>query len=353
MSNCISHARSIFFGGLLFGPWFAPTVFAACDQLLPNLRPLPASDIRLLLGQNGDPLELRFGATNWNSGWGKLELDAKDIDTTAKKQRVDQRIYDTCGGYQDYNAGDFAWHEGHNHFHFGDFANYFLTPVGSPGQGRNGSKTTFCVMDTTSINAQLWGASGQIYSTCGNTTQGMAVGWGDTYGSSLEGQSIDAKQLAPGDYELEIVTDPFDRILETNDDDNTSCVLLRFVGSPYATSFNILGRRSGRCSDPVVNVSIDPLSPNPNPNQAPPGWTGDVTIMGFGFDPVMPVSFSNGSAIPTVSNVRYIDSATIQATVKVSGKRRLKDPAVDLNVGSLFSYTGRATKANAFTTITP
>jgi hypothetical protein len=326
----------------------SPQAFAACDDLLPNLRPLPASDIQLVLDSLGNPSVLRFGATNWNSGVGKLELVAKDVNTGTQKQQVDQRIYNTCGGFRDVKAGDFTWHDTHSHFHFEGFANYFLAPLGNANQGRNGSKTSFCIMDTSSINSQLWGASGQTYSTCGNVTQGMSVGWGDTYGSQLAGQSIDATALPPGDYTLEINVDPFNRIVESHDDDNWSCVLLRFTGTPFATSFNILDRYSGRCSDPESSPSITSITPD----RALSGQTLSVTITGAGFDPVMPVSFSNGSMLPSVSNVLYLDSTTLQATVKVGGKKRLQDPVVDLNVGSLFSYTGRATKTNAFTIIT-
>jgi hypothetical protein len=322
--------------------------FAACDTLLPNLRPLPASDIQLVLNAQGQPLELRFGATNWNSGEGRLELVTKNGDIGTLKQRVDQRLYDTCGGFQEVRAGDFTWHPTHNHFHFDGFANYFLAPLGNPNQGRNGSKTSFCIMDTSSVNPQLWGASAQTYSTCGNATQGMSVGWGDTYGSQLDGQSIDATALPPGDYTLEINVDPFNRIMETDEDDNWSCVLLRFTGTPYASSFNIMKRRSGRCSDPEIRPSIASITPS----QALSGQTIAVTITGAGFDPFMLVSFANGSLLPSVSHVLYLDSTTLQATVTVGGKRRLKDLVVDLHVGSPFAYTGNAAKANAFTIIT-
>jgi hypothetical protein len=329
---------------LAFSLLYLPTAFGACEPLLPNLRALPASDIQLVLDAARNPVELRFAATNWNSGWGRLEVVAKDVDTNAQKQRVDQRIDDTCGGFQDYNAGSFTWHEGHNHFHFEGFANYFLTPLGSAGQGRNGSKTTFCIMDTSSINSQLWGASGQVYSTCGNTVQGMSVGWGDTYGSHLAGQSIDATKLLAGDYALEINVDPFNRIIETNEGDNWSCTLLRFAGSPYATSFNILHRRNGRCNDPAEQVTITSITPN----QVPSGWTGTVTIVGTGFDPVMPVNISSSSDSANVSNVAFLSSTAIQATVKISKKKRLKDPDMDVMVGPGSSYAGTATLPNAF-----
>jgi hypothetical protein len=328
---------------------YLSTAFAACEPLVPNLRALPASDIHIVLDAAAEPIELRFAATNWNSGWGRLEVVAKSVDTSAKKQRVDQRIYDTCGGFKDYNAGSFAWHENHNHFHFDDFANYFLTPLGTAGQGRNGTKTTFCIMDTTIINSQIWGASSQLYSTCGNAVQGMSVGWGDTYGSYLSGQSIDATGLLPGDYALEINVDPFNRIIETSEDDNWSCALLRFAGSPYATSFNILQRRSGRCGAPLEEVTITSITPN----QVRPGWSGTVTIVGTGFDPVMPVSISSGSDSANVSSVAFLDSTTIQATVKVPKKKRLRDPDMDVRVGPGSSYAGTATLPNAFRIVAP
>jgi hypothetical protein len=302
---------------------YLSTAFAACEPLVPNLRALAASDIHIVLDAAAEPIELRFAATNWNSGWGRLEVVAKSVDTSAKKQRVDQRIYDTCGGFKDYNAGSFAWHENHNHFHFDDFANYFLTPLGTAGQGRNGTKTTFCIMDTTIINSQIWGASSQLYSTCGNAVQGMSVGWGDTYGSYLSGQSIDATGLLPG--------------------------LLRFAGSPYATSFNILQRRSGRCGAPLEEVTITSITPN----QVRPGWSGTVTIVGTGFDPVMPVSISSGSDSANVSSVAFLDSTTIQATVKVPKKKRLRDPDMDVRVGPGSSYAGTATLPNAFRIVAP
>jgi hypothetical protein len=329
---------------LAWGLLHLPAALAACDPLVPNLRPLPASDIRLVLDAQGQPAELRFSATTWNSGWGRLELVAKNVDTSAQKQRVDQRIYDSCGGFQDYNAGSFAWHEGHNHFHFEGYANYFLTPIGSPGQGRNGSKTTFCVMDTTSINPQLWGVAGQRYGTCGSAVQGMSAGWGDTYGSQLPGQSIDASGLLPGDYALEINVDPFSRLSETNEDDNWSCVLLRFAGSPYATSFNVLQRRVGRCGDPADPVSITSITPD----RAPTGWTGAITITGSGFDPIMPLTLSSTSDDLDVSSVAFVDSGTIQATVKTSRKKRLKDPSMDVRVGPASSYAGTAVLPNGF-----
>ena len=55
----------------------------------------------------------------------------------------------------------------------------------------------------------------------------MSVGWGDTYRYYLAGQAIDVTDLPDGDYQLTIEVDPKNRLLETDDADNTSTMLLR------------------------------------------------------------------------------------------------------------------------------
>lgn len=336
---------------------FGASAYGACNDLLPNLRPLPASDIQLITDALGQPQELRFAATNWNSGDGRLELRGTNdviIDPVdgSQRERVVQRIYDTCGGFSDFEAGWFDYHPEHNHIHFNGFARYVLRPAGSTtSQGRSGSKTTFCVMDTTSINTQLRGATAQAYSTCGLSVQGLSVGWGDTYGSHLAGQSIALDDtFTAGEYWLEINVDPANdnsegQLRETRNDDNWSCVALQFVGDPVQ-AYNILGRRSGRCSDPAAPPSIASITPS----SGQVGSTIAVEIVGTGFDPVMPVVFTNGTSIPVASEVAFVSATTIRAIVK-TGKSQLKDPKVDLNVGATFSYTGRATKVDAFTVL--
>ena len=59
--------------------------------------------------------------------------------------------------------------------------------------------------------------------------QGISVGWGDRYGYNLPGQSLDFGGNPNGDYLLIIEIDPQHHLLETNEDDNTSSVLLRIT----------------------------------------------------------------------------------------------------------------------------
>ena len=208
-------------------------------ELRPNLQPLPAWNITLSNGL------LSFNTTSWNSGIGPLELIAGKANNRAKKQKVYQRVYYSNGTHVDYLAGDFVWHKSHNHFHFEQYARYTLQLASAPAQSqRTSEKTTFCVMDTTSVNTSLSGApSNAFYSTCGNVKQGMSVGWGDTYGSYLAGQSIDVTGLDDGVYNLIIQIDPQSRLLELDDTDNSSCVLLDL--SIRNSTVNLHG--DGRC----------------------------------------------------------------------------------------------------------
>ena len=293
-------------------------------ELTPNLQPLPASDLSLVGGTT-----LLFSTTSWNNGAGPLELRAGEIDTVGNRQNVYQRVYLSDGGFYDRLAGTFVWHPEHNHFHFEDYALYTLQPFNAPGGSqRTSSKTTFCVMDTTKINGSLPGAPGSaVYTTCGNTIQGMSVGWGDTYGYFLFGQSIDFTGNPSGDYKLIIEIDPKKRIIESSEEDNISCVLLRInVANSSVTILNSAG-----CDAPaggeVVITSIQPSS-------APRGSLTTVTIVGSGFAAGMQVSLENGSnPRPTVSNVRVLDANTITADVTVKSGGSGRDPVWDVRVG--------------------
>lgn len=320
--------RTVLFGSMMASAVvFTPRAPAQVADLLPNLKPQPAFDIVLfpnfaVPGGN----RLIFSTTSWNSGLGPLELVAGEVET-GNKQRVYQRVYLSDGNSFDHYAGTFEWHEGHQHFHFGDYALYTVQPVNAPGGSqRTGSKTTFCVMDTDKINGQLAGAPiNPVYSTCGTQIQGMSVGWGDTYGYWLTGQDVDFTGNPDGIYQLKIEVDPKKLLLETNENDNVSCVLLDIQGS----SVTVLDS-SGSCGA-VQSIT---------PNSTRMGTSVQVTITGFGFTQGMAVSFANGNgARPVASNVVLTQDSdtidTITASVTVPSRKKLgHDTAWDLRVGS-------------------
>jgi len=317
-------------------PWLASALVgalslagtaAAQTAMPPNLIPLGAFGMTLSTDTGGRS-ELRFSTTSWNSGTGPLELVAGEVVTGEGKIRVYQAVYQTSGPPILHFAGAFEYHPAHNHMHFNDYALYSLQPVNAPGGSlRTGAKTTFCIMDTTPVNLGLPGAPrGSFYSVCGRDLQGMSVGWGDTYGSQLEGQSIDFTGDADGIYQLKIEVDPKKLLIESNENDNVSCVLLSIKKPSTVTVLD----SSGKCS---TLVSITPAS-------AREGTSVQVTITGYGFTPGMSVSFSGGSgAQPVASNVQLTSDTdsldTIRATVTVPVKKGkgTKDPLWNVRVG--------------------
>ena len=300
---------------------------AAQTALKPNLIPLGAFSTTLGTDAGGRST-LRFSTTSWNNGAGPLELAAGEVETGSGKLRVYQVVYQSSGPPILYFAGAFEYHPAHDHMHFNDYALYTLQPVNAPGGSlRTGAKTTFCVMDTTSINLGLPRAPAQpFYSTCGRDLQGMSVGWGDTYLSYLAGQEIDFTGNADGIYQLKIEVDPKKVLQETNENDNVSCVLLSIKKPSTVTVLD----SSGNCSA-VASIT---------PNSARIGTSVQVTITGYGFSPGMGVTFDSGSGPrPVASNVQLTSNTAsvdqITATVTVPYKKQAgRDPVWNVRVGN-------------------
>jgi len=306
-------------------------------ELKPNLQAFPAGNLAIVRDISGAP-QLMFSATTWNNGDGPLVLVAGETDPATLKQKVYQRVFLSDGTFYDRIAGDFVWHPSHNHFHFEDYAVYTLQPFNAPGaSARTSAKTSFCVMDNTAVDTSLPRAPNKpVYVLCGNAMQGMSVGWGDTYTNQLPGQSIDLTGLPDGDYKLIIEADPKNRLLEINESDNSSCVLLRI--GVNSLSLNVLDDTG--CSSTGSTVAVSSITPD----TAPQGSITPVIIKGSNFAAGIGVSFENGSgARPEASNVTVIDSTTITATVTVkTGGGPRSDRVWDVRVGSDVLFNGFA-----------
>lgn len=310
--------------------WFLSAPWAQAQQLLPNLQAFPAHDIAVVENFGG-VLELRFGTTTYNTGIGPLELIAGGV--SQGQQFVYQRAYETDGSYQDYLAGRFVWHQGHSHFHLDDYARYTLQTIQGKSK-RSSSKTSFCLMDTELVDGQLPGAPrNAVYTQCGNLFQGVSVGWADVYGAHLPGQEIDLTRVKDGDYRLMIDVDPKNRLLETNENDNSSCVLLRI--SVTAQTVDVLdpnGCDDGTDPPPAGDVTVASITPN----SATVDQVINVLINGTGFSEGVTVDFENGrGSKPVASNVLVASSTEITATITI--KRRGgngSDNVWDLVVGS-------------------
>jgi hypothetical protein len=187
---------------------------------------------------------------------------------------------------------------------------------------------TFCIVDSTRVDTSLPGApQDDRYTSCGSQIQGMSVGWGDTYHFHLEGQEIDFTGNPDGTYQLKIEIDPKKVIVESNENDNVSCVLLQITRPSTVTILD----SSGSCAT-VVSIA---------PNTAQAGTTVQVTIAGFGFTQGMSVSFEGGNGPrPVASNVQLLTDTDaldeITATVTVPKKKGApsKDPVWDVRVST-------------------
>jgi hypothetical protein len=225
--------------GVLLGPG-AQAALAAPQY--PDLQTLPPRDLRfdrtdVSVNGSGDLRNvLRFSNTVTNQGDGRLLLRGTFGADTSQAPAV-QHIYDQSGAdVESHQVGTYIWHEAHQHYHFDDWGRYELWTKAKydswVAQGRPaamapdlaGSKTTSCVMDEEFISTRadtpwpgVFPASGCSLNGNGVMTQGLSVGWGDTYDYWRQEQWIDLGQtkLADGDYVLRSVTDPFNRVYES------------------------------------------------------------------------------------------------------------------------------------------
>gem|GEM_PF-1976036 len=173
---------------------------------------------------------LRFNNTVENHG-GPLEIVA-DLDVS---RDLYQNVYDglSDGTIVEHRrmTSDLIYHPTHNHFHVTDFADYSLRKKNSSGVYRStifrGSKTSFCVLDSVKWESSATNRPG--YTDCNAQKQGLTPGWGDIYTSSLPDQWIDlgTRMVGDGEYALHSTVDPHDRVVETNEGNNTG--VLKFV----------------------------------------------------------------------------------------------------------------------------
>lgn len=199
--------------------------------VLPDLAPLAADDLSLRK-VNGRTL-LRFTASFWNRGNGKFELIAHPTAATGDAQAdTYQHIIRADGAFRDKFVGNFLWHAPHDHYHFGDFADYVFEPAKEGADARAlpdlTRKTTFCMRDNVPIKSfMLAGApKTRYFAVCSKYRQGVSVGWADVYYSTLPDQFIDVTGVPAGRYRLMFDIDPRGHFLELTKDNNTSIIII-------------------------------------------------------------------------------------------------------------------------------
>jgi Lysyl oxidase len=204
----------------------------------------------LLRSDERGPHQLRFQTEIVNTHTGVLELRPKkedcdgDLDPDndrAAYQRIYRDVDDdgvftrgVDGRFRTRLAGCTRFHPEHDHWHFEDFAQYELRNDITGQLVAQSSKVSFCMTD--SRQAPQLVVSGTppspYFTECDQTVpQGISVGWTDVYPDHLPGQELDVRGLLPGYYCFIEHADPANRLVESNDRNNSLRVQLLFDGS--------------------------------------------------------------------------------------------------------------------------
>ncbi|WP_256919663.1 lysyl oxidase family protein [Streptomyces hilarionis] len=219
----------------------------------PDLRSLPAWDIAVTDGEDGDAPGkdyLAFSANVWNAGPAPLVVDGFR-KPGAELMDSYQYFYDAKGKQVGYApAGTMEWDPriGHEHWHFTDFASYHLLSADQKDIVKSG-KEAFCLANTDAIDYTVKNANWHPFNTdlstaCGqqnsiSVREVLDVGSGDTYTQYRPGQSFDITDLPNGTYYIQVVANPAHRLQETSTKNNVSLRKVVLGGAPGARTVTV------------------------------------------------------------------------------------------------------------------
>ena len=173
----------------------------------------------------------RFDGALPNIGAGPLEI--RDVTHPDASQDIYQRVHDSNGSVTEQLIATFADVAPPPccHLQFRGIAQYNLRTVAAGGGlgpvVATNDKTSMAVVDGTSYDLSLAGApASPVYNSVSAPILGISVGWGDLYRRNLPGQWIDVTDVASGQYWFEVTVDPYNRIEESNDANNTTRIMV-------------------------------------------------------------------------------------------------------------------------------
>jgi hypothetical protein len=341
-----------------------PAAATSARQMLPDLIPWASRRRGYIYGWSLDRNEkpghllLRLTTAIANGGNGPLELRGGAHTTTG--QNVYQRIFNSDGTWSDRLAGTFTYHPAHHHTHFDDFSAYRLREI-TPNNGvgkvlKGGSKLSFCLTDSDEYNLDLPNASASgEYFACDAKKQGISVGWADVYSSTLADQWIDITNVKPGKYWLEVVADPHNHIVESNEKNNSARILvnLRDIKPPRNDNFDNRITLTGRSITTTGHNNLATLEPGEQQHTDHPGgasvwwsWTapvsGRVTMstLGSSFDTILAVY--TGSALDSLTRIaRNDDDGTSDTRTSRVTFQTVKGTTYAIAVDGYAGTTGR------------
>ena len=212
---------------------------------LPDLVALPSYGIGIGRARGRDYLQ--FGADVWNRGPAPLLVEGFRVPG---EDRMDAYQYFTQDGVIVGRAPVGSFHfdhrDGHQHWHFLQFARYRLLDASEVAI--RSKKQAFCLAPTDpidlTVDGAVWRPEEIGFSQCGSETstwirEVLPTGWGDTYFQGVPGQSFDITDLPNGTYWIEVRANPGRRLF---DGDPANDVELREVilgGTPGHRSVSV------------------------------------------------------------------------------------------------------------------
>jgi hypothetical protein len=212
------------------------------DSALPDIEALPAWGISVRNRPRSGRSFLSFGATAWNAGPGDLVVEGFR-DPSSLTMDAFQYFYDgdTVVGKLPAGTLEYDNRDGHDHWHFRDFAAYSLLDAEHALVADSG-KEAFCLAPTDPIDLTVDNAEWSPWLTdlgtaCGESDslwirEVLETGWGDTYTQYRPGQSFDITDLPNGVYYIKVLANPDDVLSEASDLNNVALRKVKLHGKP-------------------------------------------------------------------------------------------------------------------------
>jgi hypothetical protein len=212
------------------------------NSALPDIEALPSWGMSVNNRPKSGRSFLNFGATAWNAGPGILEVEGfRDPDSSTMD--AFQYFYEDGEVVGKVSAGSLEYddRDGHDHWHFRDFASYALLD-GDHVKIVDSGKEAFCLAPTDPIDLTVDGADWHPWLTnlataCGDEgslwiREVLQAGWGDTYTQYRPGQSFDITNLPNGKYFVQVRANPDGVLLEANNSNNLALRKIYLRGKP-------------------------------------------------------------------------------------------------------------------------
>jgi lysyl oxidase len=238
---------------LVFPPVVHIPSASAASPMLPDLRMAKVSKVMIDTTTISGHRLLRYTATIVNVGAGPFETTGTRASTNESTMPLTQNIYQSDGSIVILPTNDTMYFagDGHNHWHVTDLEGGELTREDNGVMVGTSAKHGFHAADSSAWDLTLPGApQTKVYLACSGSgckssalrvTEGVSVGWKDTYGFLVVDQWIDITDLNNGRYVLTLSADPHQFFDEADATNNTASATLS-IGSD---SVKILSRTGG------------------------------------------------------------------------------------------------------------